>query len=736
MTESEIRKYKTNITSLLKNARLYEAFAEFDKLLNTNPNWEISEDLSKLQMSYKYMLMYMAQGTADPQKEQIYNNILLSLYGLLDRYCHHLMLIYSHSQYYAIRQDFSKSNARIAIMLERYNAECQKYQLYLDVPENNTDKKQLAELKHNVEKTETKLFNYIWTSYRPDTSELESLKNFLYKPDVSDEVKSLLISAIFLNLNNSYDENLLLLLFDLYLLYNNNDELAIRLMCCIFLLLHKYNDIAILSTPIKNHILTLKDDSNFNDALELIILQFIKSCDTDKLTKMMQEEFLPGLMNASSGFMKNLKKQKIDLNDITEIESNPEWEEFLEKSGFANKIKELNEIQMDGGDVFLGTFSKLKTFPFFHDVSNWFVPFSTNHSAIMASSIADNKLIMNIISNARFLCDSDRFSFCLSIDSIPATQKEAMLTQFDAQNEMLDEIKQVETIDTKTPLKQIIANYMQDLYRFFNLYNRRTEFDNPFTGNILNTSILNHVILKSDNLILIGEYYLKRKYYNLALTFFLKEIEVADNYQPNIIQKIGFCYQNLKMYDKAITYYSKYDLFDNTNLWNIKHIAASFKAAGNIEKALEYYRKAESIASDNLSVCLNIGHCLLELNKVDDALKYYFKVNYLKPSDNKTLRPIAWCLFLQKKFIQSEEYYNKILASSPTAEDYMNYGHLKLVQNNIKDAINAYAECVKLSGKDFSKFASDFNNDSKYLSANGIASHDMALILDIVHYNI
>lgn len=736
MTESEIRKYKTNITSLLKNARLYEAFAEFDKLLNANPNWEISEDLSKLQMSYKYMLMYMAQGTADPQKEQIYNNILLSLYGLLDRYCHHLMLIYSHSQYYAIRQDFSKSNARIAIMLEQYNAECQKYQLYLDVPENNTDKKQLVELKHNVEKTETKLFNYIWTSYRPDTGELESLKNFLYKPDVSDEVKSLLISAIFLNLNNSYDENLLLLLFDLYLLYNNNDELAIRLMCCIFLLLHKYNDIAILSTPIKNHIQTLKDDSNFNDALELIILQFIKSCDTDKLTKMMQEEFLPGLMNASSGFMKNLKKQKIDLNDITEIESNPEWEEFLEKSGFANKIKELNEIQMDGGDVFLGTFSKLKTFPFFHDVSNWFVPFSTNHSAIMASSIADNKLIMNIISNARFLCDSDRFSFCLSIDSIPATQKEAMLTQFDAQNEMLDEIKQVETIDTKTPLKQIIANYMQDLYRFFNLYNRRTEFDNPFTGNILNTSILNHVILKSDNLILIGEYYLKRKYYNLALTFFLKEIEVADNYQPNIIQKIGFCYQNLKMYDKAITYYSKYDLFDNTNLWNIKHIAASFKAAGNIEKALEYYRKAESIASDNLSVCLNIGHCLLELNKVDDALKYYFKVNYLKPSDNKTLRPIAWCLFLQKKFIQSEEYYNKILASSPTAEDYMNYGHLKLVQNNIKDAINAYAECVKLSGKDFSKFASDFNNDSKYLSANGIASHDMALILDIVHYNI
>ena len=159
MTESEIRKYKTNITSLLKNARLYEAFAEFDKLLNTNPNWEISEDLSKLQMSYKYMLMYMAQGTADPQKEQIYNNILLSLYGLLDRYCHHLMLIYSHSQYYAIRQDFSKSNARIAIMLERYNAECQKYQLYLDVPENNTDKKQLAELKHNVEKTETKLLH-------------------------------------------------------------------------------------------------------------------------------------------------------------------------------------------------------------------------------------------------------------------------------------------------------------------------------------------------------------------------------------------------------------------------------------------------------------------------------------------------------------------------------------------------------------------------------------------------
>ena len=736
MTESDILKYRNTIIALIENAKLYEAFSQFETLLNSNPNWDINEELSSLQMSYKYMLTYMAQGFSDPQKERIYSGLLLSMYDLLDRYCHKILSRYSHSLYYAYAQDFSTTKTTLKKLYDIFSEEYEKYNLYISIPDNKKDNNQIIELSRKVERAEIKLFNFVWVSFRPNTEELSVLKNIMTSNNTPTSLKQLLASAILLNINNSYDEHLLTLLLDLYVCYENEEELTVRIACCIFLALHKYYYIAALSENVTSRLNNLNNDNNFKNIINIIALQFIKSCDADKLTKMVHNELIPGIMNVGSGFFKNLKGKKLDPNDLAEIETNPEWEEFLEKSGFADKIKEINEIQMDGGDVFLGTFSKLKSFPFFQDIANWFIPFYPEHSIVASSPVAENKLMLNIISHANFLCDSDRYSFCLSVNSIPANQRNAMLAQFDSQNEMLDEIKKAQIIDNKFNRKQAIANYMQGLYRFFKLYSQRKDFDTPFTGNILDNYLLANTINTTENLSLIGEYYLKNKYYDLSLTFFKKETEISDNYDPSILQKIGFCYQNLKMYDEAVKYYLKYDLFDSNNVWNIRHIAASYKAKGEIEKALEYYMQAETLSPDNLSTTLNIGHCLLELNRIDEALKYYFKVDYLDASGTKALRPIAWCLFLQKNYTQSNEYYSKIMNANPTAEDFMNFGHLKLACGNIREAITDYKKSFNLLGNDFSKFANNFNGDRKYLSNCGISLQNLALILDIIHYNL
>lgn len=737
MTELDIKKYRSEIIVLIKEARLYEAFSSFSKLLHTFPNWEISEELSKLQTSYKYMLSYMAQGASDPQKELIYTNLLISLYSLIDRYSYHLLSIYSHSQYNAIKQDFVKTGDSLRTLFDNFNTEYKRYKLYASIPDNEINENKILELKINVEKAETRLFNYVWTAFDINEEDLTILTSVMTDTaEIPENLRALLLSAMFLNINYFYNEHILLLLFSIASYNRNNDELAVRAMCCIFLILHKYNYITTLSKDVTDRLNELKQDAKFRNAIELISLQFIRSCDTEKLTRMVHDELLPGLMNASSGLLKNFKDKKPGNNDIIDLESNPEWEEFLEKSGIADKIKEINEIQMEGGDIFMGTFSKLKTFSFFRDVANWFIPFDINHSHILSSPVAKNKLITNIITHAKFLCDSDRFSFCLSINSMPVAQRNAMLAQFDSQNEIMDEIKTTAINDSRINIKQIITNYMQDVYRFFKLYEQRNEFEDPFNGNLLNTTLLSDVICSTENLSLIGEYYLKNKYFDLALPYFKKEIEISNNYQPSILQKTGFCYQNLKLYGDAIEYYTKFDLFDNSNLWNIKHLAASYKALGNFEKALDYYRRAEDISPDNLSICLNIGHCLLELNKIDEALKYYYKVDYLSQSNIKALRPIAWCLFLQKNFTQSNDYYKKIIATEPSAEDFMNLGHLKLAQNDMKDAICSYKESFKLMGGDFRKFSDIFNNDRKYIMANGISDNDIALVLDIIHYNL
>lgn len=61
--------------------------------------------------------------------------------------------------------------------------------------------------------------------------------------------------------------------------------------------------------------------------------------------------------------------------DAAMLENNPEWEELLDRNGLTKKMQELSEMQSDGADLMMVTFSNLKQFPFFNKAVNWFLPF-------------------------------------------------------------------------------------------------------------------------------------------------------------------------------------------------------------------------------------------------------------------------------------------------------------------------------------------------------------------------
>jgi len=63
-----------------------------------------------------------------------------------------------------------------------------------------------------------------------------------------------------------------------------------------------------------------------------------------------------------------LIKDKMDAENLLKSdeweEENPEWQEILDKSGISDKLQELSELQLEGADVYMSTFSMLKNFPF------------------------------------------------------------------------------------------------------------------------------------------------------------------------------------------------------------------------------------------------------------------------------------------------------------------------------------------------------------------------------------
>ena len=88
----------------------------------------------------------------------------------------------------------------------------------------------------------------------------------------------------------------------------------------------------------------------------------------------MREEIIPEMM----------KNPKLNLEGLDEDaeDHNPEWEEWIDRSGITDKLRELGELQMSGADVYMSTFSQLKQFPFFRKISHWFYPFDPQYQDI------------------------------------------------------------------------------------------------------------------------------------------------------------------------------------------------------------------------------------------------------------------------------------------------------------------------------------------------------------------
>ena len=89
-----------------------------------------------------------------------------------------------------------------------------------------------------------------------------------------------------------------------------------------------------------------------------MFLERIKSRETDKITKKMNEEIIPEMLKMNPGLNKKMSDDLHSL-DINDLDYNPEWVEYLNESGIANKLKEISELQLDVADVLTRTFSNL-----------------------------------------------------------------------------------------------------------------------------------------------------------------------------------------------------------------------------------------------------------------------------------------------------------------------------------------------------------------------------------------
>jgi len=446
----------------------------------------------------------------------------------------------------------------------------------------------------------------------------------------------------------------------------------------------------------------------------------------------MREEIIPQMMRNPK-----LRKPDLKIIDIEDLEDkNPEWEKEMKE--ISDEIHQLGELQMEGADTYMSTFSQLKSYPFFRKTAHWFYLFD-RQTADIANFFIDEKIekksIISLLLDSPVFCNSDKYSFCLTLNSLPQSQRELLSSQIGEQNEMMQDSidKLIVEANSKEKANIVSRQYIHDLYRFFKLWIHRNEQHDIFTDELAfwKSPVLKPLILHGERHKQIADYLFAKDYFQEASELY-EELTKIQPEESDVWQKLGFSYQKMKRYKDAVNAYIQADILKPDHLWTLKHLAQCYKRMHNYEKALDYFYRVETIQPDNLNLLLQIGQCLATLRDYSKALQYFFKVEYLDRTPENAQRAIGWCYFMTGKYEDALRFYKKLL-QIPEAQtsDWLNTGHIYTAMNQIPKAIECYRKVEKrTSSRD--EFLKIYLNDKDALLEQGVTEENIYLIPDLL----
>ncbi|BAG83306.1 tetratricopeptide repeat protein [Candidatus Azobacteroides pseudotrichonymphae] len=712
----EVQNCFDNIIQSIEQYKLKPAFDLLEELISRVQDWQLQEQLNSLKNTYKSMLYYLAKNIKDCEREKIHQTLLRSLYQIADIALWQIKSANDNSLFYEQRRTYYFSVSETSE--ELINA-------LKNISENNLllnpykDEKEKVLEKENLN---CKIFRKVWLSNHWTIEEKSRWTKIIYQ-SYEKTISCLIVTALTLNLLETFDEKKAILLLEAA--QNEYNGISERALVGIVLFLRKYNYRLHLYTEITERLNNLAENPKFIRKIRHTLLQFISSKETEKITRKITDELIPEIIQKVGTKVGNKLRISSSLNENEIEDKNPEWHNLIETSNIGEKLQEISEWQIEGADVMHSSFIHLKNYPFFKEISNWFIPFTTPSEAI------DNQKLMrlvNILKTSTFLCNSDKYSFYLSVSQMPENARKIMIKQFASEttNTMRED-----SFNISQTINHFTKQYVQDLYRFYKLYPQKQNFEDIFEiqPEFYKVPIIYQLIGNEQNLSAIGEYYFNKNFFEEAADIYDKLLQINPN-NDVLYQKKGYCLQMMGQLHESLNTYQKAELLNANHSWTIKKLAYLYRILKNPKEALYFYKKAQQLNPENLSIQLNIGHCYLEIGEFEQALKYYFKVEYLTENKERIWRYIAWCSLLTNRYQQAINFFNKIIEKNPTMTDYLNAGHAQLAIENIEEAIRSYKLAIEKGNYSYEEFARIFSQDVPQLIKVGIKEKNIYLIID------
>lgn len=721
---------------------------------------------------YRLMQDAMMRGLRDDKIDEVYADIMRKVYGAgLDVLIEEKVKRYSSFAYARVSAQQTEAHPdAVRTVLEAY---VQDMAMMAFEPEN-TRKAKMEKLTADHHAYMKQLFNALLVAPMWNDRRAADFADLLLSPTIDRDDALLLVSAVMLatmNVNDPYKWDMLAEV------YVRATDKVLKMRALVgWVLSLPYDPRGPRLFPFVQERIKamLADKTTLKQMLDMQ-MQMLFCCNADADNEEIQRNIMPTLIKNTNLQMTRLgivEKEDDPMKDIMDPNAAERDMEEMER-----KYRKMMDMQKQGSDIYFGGFSKMKTFPFFNDLCNWFAPFNAAHPALGAARerLAGSTFLNNLMENGPF-CDSDKYSFALAIAQIMDRMPDNVKEMLNSDATFGPTVSKDEQEDPA----YICRSYLQSLYRFFRLYRSKRDFLNPFILDELedndgNALFMSYKLLAcpemEENAVALCGFLLKRKMMRELMSM---AICFKSSQNPRLVRFLALVPMTDGKWQEA------YDLFASVpedqhteeSLRGMAHCCMSLKRFG---EAVAIYRRLLAMHPDSFSYQLNLAVCLMSSdafsscgaatslggkvdarpNKVvEEGTKLLYKLDYEHPNNANVRRVLAWCMMLQGNFDKAIDIYTRLLSQlDAVSADRLNAAYAHWLSRDVARAVALLREYCNLceqeeaQAKEAAKkqgrrceptksrnyrLVEDFTKDADLLSKYGISLTERKIMVDIV----
>lgn len=368
------------------------------------------------------------------------------------------------------------------------------------------------------------------------------------------------------------------------------------------------------------------DASHPGDAAD-VFLELFRACAADNLATDINRNVMPDLMNMGKGIADKLAENP---DDVESALLNSEWSAEIGTEGF-DKIKSFIESQNNGNDVYMATLGRLRQFPFFNSIPNWFLPFNPDHSALAEVTDGEGMAFADGVDKMPWLCDGDKYALILSVAQTPPQLRDNLLRNLADTHAAMDSeaTEQARQQAEQLGRRLIMNRWVKNLYRFFTLFRRKAEFPEVFKVEDIGMHFPgSYFVAQPEALGAIARLVFDNKEYDTAsslLHYYL--YAVPDDVKA--LQQYAFALEKSNQKQSAAEAYSDALLHKPGDIWTTRRLAQVLYDIGDHIKVMELLEPMESKMQSDPELMKIYASLLLEKGDGARALDVLYNLEYV-----------------------------------------------------------------------------------------------------------